>query len=161
MQIISVLAFVSTVAAVVVRQSVTPPPTCALSCLASTNTDGCSITDNSCLCNNAQFISTQFTCIQAACTNPADLQQAETFAQQNCLTVGVTLTATPTPVASSGSSPSSSAASSSAASSSVASSSAASPSAATPSPAKPNSASTFGRRPALLLCGIAALAFTL
>ena len=77
------------------------------------------MTDNSCLCHNQQFIADQIACINKACTNPSDLQQADTFAEQNCLAVvsvhtaqllligqmlttyhqGVTLTASSTPSA--------------------------------------------------------------
>ncbi|KAF8508154.1 hypothetical protein JB92DRAFT_2954255 [Gautieria morchelliformis] len=58
-----------------------------MSCLTTTDTRGCSITDNSCLCRNYKFVADQAACVAQAFTNPSDLQQADTFAQQNCLAV--------------------------------------------------------------------------
>ncbi|KLO09992.1 hypothetical protein SCHPADRAFT_907285 [Schizopora paradoxa] len=66
-------------------------PACGLSCLENADLGGCASNDNACLCNNSAFVSSTTQCIQSSCTG-SDLQAAETFAQQTCLAVGVTLT---------------------------------------------------------------------
>jgi len=66
-------------------------PQCGLTCLTNANLGGCASNDNKCLCSNPAFVSSTTQCIQSSCTG-SDLQAAETFAQQTCLAVGVTLT---------------------------------------------------------------------
>ncbi|KAL5478523.1 hypothetical protein ACEPAI_2707 [Sanghuangporus weigelae] len=72
------------------RQTV---PQCALTCIANADLGGCSATDNNCLCNNPQFVSSTASCIESSCTGD-DLNNAIGFAQQTCEAVGVTLTDT-------------------------------------------------------------------
>ncbi|KAL5520867.1 hypothetical protein ACEPAF_2870 [Sanghuangporus sanghuang] len=72
------------------RQTV---PQCALTCIADADLGDCSATDNACLCNNQQFVSSTSSCIQSSCSGD-DLQNAIEFAQETCESVGVTLTDT-------------------------------------------------------------------
>ncbi|KAE9392109.1 hypothetical protein BT96DRAFT_924900 [Gymnopus androsaceus JB14] len=68
-------------------------PTCAIPCLTATTTTtfgNCSSTDEACLCNNSQFISTTTSCVEGACTGN-DLQTALQAAQGLCASAGVTL----------------------------------------------------------------------
>ncbi|KIJ64734.1 hypothetical protein HYDPIDRAFT_28101 [Hydnomerulius pinastri MD-312] len=90
-------------AALIARQSL---PNCAAPCLANADFGGCAQDDDTCLCNNQAFISSTTSCIQSSCTGN-DLATAESFAQQLCLAVGVTLSAgTTTPSATGSPSPS-------------------------------------------------------
>ncbi|KAI6145231.1 hypothetical protein BKA82DRAFT_4171290 [Pisolithus tinctorius] len=85
-------------AGLISRQSL---PSCAEPCITNANLDGCSATDDTCLCNSQTFVNSATSCIESACTG-SDLQQAEQFAQSLCLSVGVTLTiATPSATSSS------------------------------------------------------------
>ncbi|KZT00727.1 uncharacterized protein LAESUDRAFT_665566 [Laetiporus sulphureus 93-53] len=82
-------AFVAANAVILKRQSL---PTCADTCLTNANLDGCNASDDSCLCNDKTFVDSVTSCIESACTG-SDLTEAEEYAQQLCLAVGVTLTA--------------------------------------------------------------------
>ncbi|KIX07134.1 uncharacterized protein Z518_05111 [Rhinocladiella mackenziei CBS 650.93] len=62
--------------------------TCALSAISST---GCAVTDAHCICSASTFLSSVASCISTACS-PADQQATLTFAQQYCLSGGVTIT---------------------------------------------------------------------
>ncbi|KAG6829257.1 hypothetical protein H0H92_005137 [Tricholoma furcatifolium] len=88
------LAFaVSSVSAsIIARQSI---PACADNCLFGSNVDydGCSETDDVCLCKSQVFVSTSTSCIEAACSG-SDLQTALQVSQEICAAVGVTLTST-------------------------------------------------------------------
>ncbi|KAH7883104.1 hypothetical protein F5I97DRAFT_1930688 [Phlebopus sp. FC_14] len=87
-------------AALVARQSL---PNCAAPCLANANYGGCAQDDDTCLCHNQSFVNSTTSCIESSCSG-SDLAEAESFAQQLCLAVGVTLTAsTPAPTATSSS----------------------------------------------------------
>ncbi|THH06262.1 hypothetical protein EW145_g4218 [Phellinidium pouzarii] len=95
-------------AAFVSRASV---PQCAIACIQTANLDGCSSSDDVCLCSNAAFVNSTTSCIESTCSG-SDLAAAEAFAQENCGAVGITLSSSsPTSVPSSGSATSSSAAS--------------------------------------------------
>ncbi|TFY57793.1 hypothetical protein EVJ58_g6814 [Rhodofomes roseus] len=83
-------------------------PNCAESCLANANFGSCSSSDDTCLCNSSVFVNSVTSCIQSSCTG-SDLTTAESDAQQLCLAVGVTLSASS--AAASSTSPSSSASS--------------------------------------------------
>ncbi|KAH0578681.1 hypothetical protein H2248_003811 [Termitomyces sp. 'cryptogamus'] len=88
---LSLLSLASAVcASLVPRQTI---PQCASACLfgPDVDLDGCSVTDNLCLCKSAPFISRSTSCIESACSGN-DLQTALTVAQQLCASVGVTLT---------------------------------------------------------------------
>ncbi|KAH9934186.1 uncharacterized protein B0H18DRAFT_979865 [Fomitopsis serialis] len=65
-------------------------PSCAESCLADANFDGCNSSDDTCLCKSSAFVNSVTSCIQSSCTGN-DLTTAESDAQQLCLAVGVTL----------------------------------------------------------------------
>ncbi|KAI6018318.1 hypothetical protein EDC04DRAFT_2742509 [Pisolithus marmoratus] len=89
-------ALSSVSAGFVTRQTL---PACAQTCITNADLGGCSITDDTCLCNNQTFVSSTTSCIESSCTG-SDLQEAEQYAQSLCLAVGVTLTIS-TPTASS------------------------------------------------------------
>ncbi|KAG9310172.1 hypothetical protein JVU11DRAFT_9795 [Chiua virens] len=78
----------STLAALTARQSL---PSCAVPCMENADTGSCAPVDDSCLCKNQQFINSTASCIASSCTG-SDLQNADAYAQQLCLAVGVTLT---------------------------------------------------------------------
>ncbi|PUU78040.1 CFEM domain-domain-containing protein [Tuber borchii] len=86
----SIIAAIIGAAALVAAQTTTPDlsalPSCALPCATSamTNVDGCNAGEFACICKNAKFISTVTTCLQAACTDPKDLQKAIGVAQSIC-----------------------------------------------------------------------------
>ncbi|KAH9474500.1 hypothetical protein JR316_0012960 [Psilocybe cubensis] len=100
-------------------------PNCAVPCALNADYDGCSPTDNHCLCTSSKFVDSTTTCVMSSCTGQ-DLQDALSFSQGVCLKVGVTLT-------------SSAASSTSATSSSTASSSSATSTSPTTSGSSPNS----------------------
>ncbi|GBE83495.1 hypothetical protein BKA93DRAFT_821791 [Sparassis latifolia] len=142
-------------------------PSCATPCLANANFGSCNESDDTCLCNSSQFVDSVTTCIMSSC-NGSDLTTAEQDAQQLCLAVGVTLTATPsgsatgsaTPSATAPSSSSAASASSSAHSSSSASSSASSSSSA-PSATHSSGALSHGVPALAALAAVGAVAFAL
>ena len=88
---VTMSAVISAVPAAMIfqRQSI---PSCATTCIANADLGGCQMGDDSCLCHNEAFINSTTTCIQSTCTGQ-DLQTAEYDAQQLCLAVDVTLTA--------------------------------------------------------------------
>ncbi|KAG8913037.1 hypothetical protein FRC02_005697, partial [Tulasnella sp. 418] len=49
----------------------------------------CSLTDNTCLCKNNNYIMATSACIQKACTNPQDLQNAINASVALCRSAGV------------------------------------------------------------------------
>ncbi|KAJ7764614.1 hypothetical protein DFH07DRAFT_770460 [Mycena maculata] len=65
-------------------------PNCASNCLANPDLGGCTAGDDTCLCNNDVFVSSTFSCIEAACTGD-DLEQAIAGAASLCAAVHVTL----------------------------------------------------------------------
>ncbi|OSX58336.1 hypothetical protein POSPLADRAFT_1041416 [Postia placenta MAD-698-R-SB12] len=67
-------------------------PTCADSCLANADFGDCNESDDSCLCRNSAFVNSVTSCIQTSCTG-SDIATADEDAQQLCLAVGVTLSA--------------------------------------------------------------------
>ncbi|KAF5366147.1 hypothetical protein D9757_010958 [Collybiopsis confluens] len=75
--------------AVIARQSFPP---CSQTCLTTADFGSCNPTDDTCLCNLPAFISSTATCIANSCSGN-DLTEADAAAQQLCLAVGVTLTA--------------------------------------------------------------------
>ncbi|KAL0945879.1 hypothetical protein HGRIS_012162 [Hohenbuehelia grisea] len=104
-------------AASVAAQDLSQIPECALPCLLGADTSGCSgPTDIKCLCAKPEFVATTTKCIQGACTNPSELEKANSVSRQTCEAAGVTL---PDPSASASSSASASASASSGASSSA------------------------------------------
>ncbi|KAM5536780.1 hypothetical protein V8D89_009498 [Ganoderma adspersum] len=122
MRFFAVLALAAAVSAASLqrRQSF---PSCSTTCLTNANFGSCDPLDDSCLCHDSGFISSVTNCIVGACTG-SDLTNAEAAAQQLCLAVGVTLTATPT---ASGSASASASGSASATGSAVGSATATSP----------------------------------
>ncbi|KAJ3764495.1 hypothetical protein EV361DRAFT_826413 [Lentinula raphanica] len=75
-------------------------PTCSQSCLANADLGSCNADDDTCLCNTPAFISSTATCIADSCTGN-DLTEANAAAQDLCLAVGVTLTASSIPISTS------------------------------------------------------------
>ncbi|KZT64997.1 hypothetical protein DAEQUDRAFT_731978 [Daedalea quercina L-15889] len=67
-------------------------PSCASTCLEDADFDGCDESDDTCLCKSSVFVNSVTSCIESSCTG-SDLTTAEEDAQQLCLAVGVTLTA--------------------------------------------------------------------
>ncbi|KAL5497784.1 hypothetical protein ACEPAH_2715 [Sanghuangporus vaninii] len=133
------------------RQTV---PQCALTCIANADLGGCSATDNNCLCNNQQFVSSTASCIQSSCSGD-DLQNAIAFAQQTCETVGVTLTET------SAGSATGSATSGSASATTTSPSSSGSASASASSPSSTSGARQTAAVPILAAVGLGLAAFVL
>ncbi|KAJ7074491.1 hypothetical protein C8F01DRAFT_1100635 [Mycena amicta] len=65
-------------------------PDCSQDCLAHPNLGNCKSGDDTCLCNNSDFVQGTFQCIEAACKGQ-DLATAIEGAYQLCLSVHVTL----------------------------------------------------------------------
>ena len=59
---------------------------CATSCITNANLDGCSATDDVCLCNDQTFVNSVTNCIVNACTG-ADLANAVATAEALCAAV--------------------------------------------------------------------------
>jgi len=91
-------------------QNLSDLPACAESCAASAiGSTGCSITDAHCICTASSFLAGVESCIVTAC-NATDQEATLQFAEQFCLSGGVTITlpsslpaasSTPAPVSSS------------------------------------------------------------
>ncbi|KAJ3800966.1 hypothetical protein GGU11DRAFT_741994 [Lentinula aff. detonsa] len=90
-------AFTSTCASLISRQTF---PSCSQSCLANADLGSCSADDDTCLCNTPAFISSTASCIADSCTGN-DLTEANAAAQDLCLAVGITLTASSIPISTS------------------------------------------------------------
>ncbi|KAG8999366.1 hypothetical protein FRB94_006092 [Tulasnella sp. JGI-2019a] len=63
---------------------------CALECLTTANMGGCSMTDQACLCNSQDFITSSTTCVRSKCS-AADDQTAAKVTAELCQAAGVTL----------------------------------------------------------------------
>ncbi|KAJ1301266.1 hypothetical protein OPQ81_003673 [Rhizoctonia solani] len=68
-------------------------PSCAMTCIQNANLDGCSATDNTCLCKSEKFVQSTYSCIAGACQGK-DLDTAVAAANALCIAAGVTLTNT-------------------------------------------------------------------
>ncbi|KAJ3746623.1 hypothetical protein DFH05DRAFT_1486026 [Lentinula detonsa] len=90
-------AFTSTCASLISRQTF---PSCSQACLANADLGSCSADDDTCLCNTPAFISSTASCIADSCTGN-DLTEANAAAQDLCLAVGITLTASSIPISTS------------------------------------------------------------
>ncbi|KAJ3722743.1 hypothetical protein DFJ43DRAFT_1093097 [Lentinula guzmanii] len=90
-------AFTSTCASLISRQTF---PSCSQACLANADLGSCSADDDTCLCNTPAFISSTASCIADSCSGN-DLTEANAAAQDLCLAVGITLTASSIPISTS------------------------------------------------------------
>ncbi|KAJ8082593.1 hypothetical protein AAF712_012530 [Marasmius tenuissimus] len=79
-----------TLSAFVALASAQSVPPCALTCISSANTNGCSSTDLGCLCKNDEFIKSAAACIDSTCTGN-DVATARESAQELCAGQGVSL----------------------------------------------------------------------
>ncbi|KAK5050748.1 hypothetical protein LTR84_003307 [Exophiala bonariae] len=76
----------------VASQDLSTLPACAVTCaLNAIGATGCSATDAHCVCSATSFLTTVQTCIGTAC-NATDVAATLAFAQQYCLSGGVTIT---------------------------------------------------------------------
>ncbi|CAE6433642.1 unnamed protein product [Rhizoctonia solani] len=75
-------------------------PSCAMSCAQSADYDGCSPTNNTCMCKSQKFVDSMAACLVKSCTGD-DLSRAQEISNALCVAAGVTLTssATATPTA--------------------------------------------------------------
>lgn len=82
---------VSAIAAVASAQSLAGLPACAQTCaLGAISSTGCSLTDFKCICSASAYLDSINKCINTACS-AADIAATLAFANQVCLSAGVTL----------------------------------------------------------------------
>ncbi|KAH9854536.1 hypothetical protein C2E23DRAFT_858262 [Lenzites betulinus] len=148
MRCFAILALAAAVSAANLSRRQAAYPACSLPCLASADFGSCDPSDDNCLCHSAAFINSTTTCITSSCSGD-DLKTAEAAAQSACLSVGVTLSSTPS---ASQTAPASSAATSASASASSPASSAST---------TPNSAASRGANALVALAAVGAAAFVL
>ncbi|KAH7337456.1 hypothetical protein B0J17DRAFT_718219 [Rhizoctonia solani] len=66
-------------------------PSCAQSCIGQASPGSCSLTDNTCMCQNASYCNATNNCFQSSCSN-ADWKTAYDYAVELCRQAGVTQT---------------------------------------------------------------------
>jgi len=67
-------------------------PNCALPCLTQgANMSKCGAGETACYCKDPVFVNFTTTCISQNCTSPADIQQADQTAQDECAKAGAPL----------------------------------------------------------------------
>ncbi|KAL5497798.1 hypothetical protein ACEPAH_2729 [Sanghuangporus vaninii] len=89
--VLSGIAISSAFASLLSRQD-EPGTACVSTCIANADLDGCSATDNVCLCKSQAFIDSIETCFDREC-EAQDLENARVFVEATCEAVGVTIPA--------------------------------------------------------------------
>ncbi|CAE7148314.1 unnamed protein product [Rhizoctonia solani] len=68
-------------------------PECAMTCAQSADYDGCSITDNTCMCKSQKFVNSMSSCLDTTCKGD-DLTKSKEISNALCVAAGVPLTST-------------------------------------------------------------------
>ncbi|CAE6410177.1 hypothetical protein ACGC1H_006467 [Rhizoctonia solani] len=73
-------------------------PSCAMSCAQTADYDGCSPTNNTCMCKSQKFIDSMAACLTKSCAGD-DLSKAQEISNALCIAAGITLTSSATATA--------------------------------------------------------------
>ncbi|CAE6537789.1 hypothetical protein RSOLAG22IIIB_05964 [Rhizoctonia solani] len=73
-------------------------PSCAMTCAQSADYDGCSPTNNTCMCKSQKFVDSMTSCLDKTCSGD-DLAKSKEISNAICVAAGVTLPSSSTATA--------------------------------------------------------------